>query len=285
MKRLLMWVSSDFKGLESSLTIKDAILKSEGRTIICDISAETSPLYKEVTNGELLAAFGSDLLLLKDIDVKNPIISGLENEAQPLEKLRDLTRLGVGINLEITDYGPKFKSFNSESLVAAINLNSDFISLTGYNKPEVTPERIREDLKMIRTRYDGFLMLNPVVSHGMELDITNLISYIDAGTDLIVLPAPGSVPGVTEDLLFNLTTEIRKKGALVSATVGTSQESTDESTIKKIALSAKRSGVDVFELGDAGASGIASLENIFSASIAVRGKRHTYTRMARSAKR
>lgn len=285
MNRILACVASDFTGKDTSLVIKNAILNAEGRTIIADISAETTPLYSEVTSGELVAAFGGDLLLLKGIDVKNTKISGLETLENPIERLRELTGLGIGVNLEIADQGPEFKRLNTDSLAALLNLNADFLSLTGYRKPEVTPSRIKADVEKIRSVYPGFLMLNPVVTHGSQLNQNDLLSYVKAGADLIVLPAPGSVPGVTEELLASMTNAIREAGALVSATVGTSQEGADEATIRELTLSAKRAGVDVFELGDAGVAGTASIENIFTASLALRGKRHTYVRMARSANR
>ncbi|HBT16182.1 MAG TPA: PEP phosphonomutase, partial [Firmicutes bacterium] len=50
-------------------------------------------------------------------------------------------------------------------------------------------------------------------------------------------------------------------------------------------LLCKMTGTDLHHLGDAGYPGIAIPENIMSYSIAIRGKRHTYSRMARSINR
>ena len=68
-------------------------------------------------------------------------------------------------------------------------------------------------------------------------------------------------------------------------TVGTSQEGADEQTIREIALQAKMAGTDLHHIGDAGYPGIAVPENIISYSVAIRGRRHTYRRMARSINR
>ena len=76
-------------------------------------------------------------------------------------------------------------------------------------------------------------MLNPVISHGMDLSLEALLQYVDAGVDLLVLPSPGSVAGVTENQLAEIISAVRKKGALVSCTVGTSQEGTDKESINK----------------------------------------------------
>src|SRR5699024_11155864 len=106
----------------------------------------------------------------------------------------------------------------------------------------------------------GFLMLNPVVSHGLDLVWENLKAYIDAGIDMIDLPAPGAVPGTTEEQIARLAFAIRKTGTLVDCVVGTSQEGADKNTIQSLALAAKRVGADVFELGDAGVAGIPAPE-------------------------
>ena len=46
------------------------------------------------------------------------------------------------------------------------------------------------------------------------------------------------------------------------------------------ALAAKRAGADVLHLGDMGAFGMPEPMNVLTASLAIRGRRHTYRRMA-----
>lgn len=74
-------------------------------------------------------------------------------------------------------------------------------------------------------------------------------------------------------------------GALAMTTIGTSQEGADVSTVRQIALMSKMAGADLHHIGDTGYMGIALPENIMAYSIAIRGVRHTYTRMARSINR
>ena len=50
----------------------------------------------------------------------------------------------------------------------------------------------------------------------------------------------------------------------------------------RIALMAKMTGTDIHHLGDCGLFGVALPENLLAYSIAVRGRRHTYRRMAMS---
>ena len=55
-------------------------------------------------------------------------------------------------------------------------------------------------------------------------------------------------------------------------------------TIEQIALMCKMTGTDLHHVGDAGVGGL-NPENLMAYSIAIRGKRHTYLRMARSINR
>ncbi|CCI85661.1 hypothetical protein FC52_GL000174 [Lactobacillus pasteurii DSM 23907 = CRBIP 24.76] len=69
------------------------------------------------------------------------------------------------------------------------------------------------------------------------------------------------------------------------STIGTSQEGSGSRIIEDIALRNKTCGVDIQHIGDV-AWGIQSpFENIYPLSRAIRGERHTISRMARSINR
>ena len=76
-----------------------------------------------------------------------------------------------------------------------------------------------------------------------------------------------------------------KLGALTITAIGTSQEGSDTATIRQIALWCKMTGTDIHHIGDSGYVGMALPENITAYSIAIRGIRHTYHRMAQSINR
>ena len=76
-----------------------------------------------------------------------------------------------------------------------------------------------------------------------------------------------------------------RHGALTITPIGTSQEGADTDTIRRIALMCKMAGTDIHHIGDTGYTGMALAENIMAYSIAVRGIRHTYHRMAMSVER
>ena len=107
-------------------------------------------------------------------------------------------------------------------------------------------------------------------------------AFIDAGADILLLPAPGTVPGITMEYAHKLIARAHAKGALAMTTIGTSQEGADEATIREIALMCKMAGADIHHIGDSGYMGMAIPDNLTAYSIAIRGKRHTYRRMAMS---
>jgi hypothetical protein len=282
-KRILDLNPSDFRKMNSQ-ELKKSILNAEGRTILVDLAAEAPALYPSVSNLEIVSAFGADLILLKDIDVIEMNIPEV-GKINKISDLRYLTGIPIGVNLIIKDSGPENKRLTDKSLYALLNKEPDFISLTAYLAPEATKERIISDIQMVRNHYDGFLMLNPVVSHCNDLDLEVLKSYVSAGVDMINLPAPGSVPGSTESVINKISSILRESGVLIDCVIGTSQEGSDGNLISEIALSSKRAGIDLLELGDSGVSGVPEPQNIYKASLTIRGKKHTYTRMARSVNR
>lgn len=89
---------------------------------------------------------------------------------------------------------------------------------------------------------------------------------------MILLPAPGTVPGITMEYAGKLIKKAHEKGALAMTTIGTSQEGADEDTIRQIALMCKMAGADIHHIGDSGYMGMALPENITAYSVAIRGK-------------
>lgn len=117
-------------------------------------------------------------------------------------------------------------------------------------------------------------------------DVSNPELAASQGADLLVLnvfdvdaPAVAGLPGAQ---VRDWVAAAHRAGALTMTAVGTSQEGADVDTIRRIALMAKMTGTDVHHLGDCGYYGITLPENLVAYSIAIRGRRHTYRRMAMS---
>jgi len=103
---------------------------------------------------------------------------------------------------------------------------------------------------------------------------------INAGVDWVVLPAPGTTPGATVDFVRELVEVAHDNNVLASSEMLTSQEGADVDTIKRFGIYSKMTGADIHHIGDAGYSGMAMPENIMALSVVIRGRRHTYRRMA-----
>ncbi|RUT29931.1 haloacid dehalogenase-like hydrolase [Paenibacillus zeisoli] len=307
MKRILDCRASDFVQMNRE-ELKQSILAAEGRTIISE-NVVTKSLLPEVSNAELSKAFGADMILLNLFDVFNPGVHGViaESTFHPntgseagsdrgvIRRLKELTGLPVGVNLEPVDEGadkletldtlPEGRRATAASLAEAKTLGFDFICLTGNPKTGVTNEQILQAIQLAKEHFGGLILAGKMHGAGTKGKVTDIdasVRFAEAGADIVLLPAPGTVPGLRERELAAIITAVKDKGALALAAIGTSQEGSDESTIREIALSAKRAGADVFHIGDAGFGGIAVPENIQALSIAIRGRRHTYIRMAAS---
>lgn len=301
MKRLLDCTASDFAKMTGK-ELKQAILASEGRTLLAEVIGAVMPFYPAVTNAEMAAAFGADLILLNFFDVNEPVMAGLHADSKDIVKtLKKLTGRPIGLNLEPVDVSaellekadslPEGRMATIGSLKKAKEHGFDFICLTGNPKTGVSNTEITKAIERARGVFgdDGLIIAGKMHGAGVAGESGSgiispevLHSFIEAGADIILIPSPGTVPGFTIEKTAKLVEEVHSKGALAILTTGTSQEGADEDTIKRIALNSKMAGADLYHMGDAGASGMSIPENILAYSIVIRGKRHTYVRMAAS---
>ena len=308
MKRILDCNSSDFLAMDRQQLL-DAIAGSEGRTVACETIGYIQPMLGDITNAEFAAAMGADILLLNMFDVQNPVIRGLPRTPpeQVVAKLKELTGRPIGINLEpveqvLSSQDPEENMWamtggrkaTLENARRAVELGVDFILLTGNPGIGVTNEAIEQTLRVYKEAFGDKLILaagkmhaSGILTEGAEKIITeaDIAAFAAAGADIILLPAPGTVPGITVEYVRELVNYAHSLGCLTITAIGTSQEGADVATIRQIALMCKMTGTDIHHLGDAGYGGMALPENIQAYSIAVRGIRHTYRRMAASVNR
>lgn len=305
MKRLLDCKASDFAQMNGQ-ELKQSILASEGRVLLAEVICSVQPLLSGVTNAEMASAFGADMILLNFFDVFHPMISGLEvdDPQQVIHQLKQYLGRPVGLNLEPIDpqakqveelvHLPIGRTATAETFREAKKLGFDFVCLTGNPKTGVTNPEIIRAISTARSEMGeetlilaGKMHAAGVASEAGE-DIVkeeDIVSFIEAGADVILLPSPGTVPGITLENCQKLVKTVHKHGALTILATGTSQEGADEATVRQIALYSKMAGTDMYHIGDAGYAGIAIPENIMQYSIVIRGKRHTYVRMASSIRR
>lgn len=304
-KRILDCKASDLAGYNAR-EILAAIAASEGRVMMGECIGITQPLLTDVTNAEVVASMGADILLLNMFDVLNPVIQALP-EVEKAETVREVKRLTgrvVGINLEpvagdVANDDELWKMTEgrratAQNAVRAAELGVDMIVLTGNPGNGISNQAITDSLRKIKNAVGDKLILAAGKMHAAGVlteAATDIISkediraFREAGADVILLPAPGTVPGITMEYVKELVGYAHKLGALTITAIGTSQEGSDTATIRQIALWCKMTGTDIHHIGDSGYVGMALAENIMAYSIAIRGIRHTYHRMAQSINR
>lgn len=297
MKRLLNCTTSEMLSMNKD-ELKQSILASEGRTIMTETVVACPPLLGDLTNAELAVSFGSDMVLLNVFDCDHPHINGLPETDEPVKLLKKLVGRPVGCNLEPIDENAKMmenrleissgRHATKETFIKAKELGFDFICLTGNPGTGVSNASIENAIKLAKEYFGGMIIAGKMHSSGIDealVDLDSIERFIDAGADIILMPAVYTVPGLSEEEVRDACKLIKSKGALSLSSIGTSQEGSDEGTIRQIALVNKRCGIDIQHIGDAGWCGIALPENIMALSIAIRGKRWTYHKIASSVNR
>ena len=305
MKRIIDCRSSDFLNMTRQ-DLLDSIANCEGRTVCCETVGSYQPMLGDITNAEFAAAMGADILLLNLFDCVDPQINALP-KCEPMERVRMLKKLTgrpIGINLEPVEQeletGESMWAMTSgrkatlENARRAADMGVNFILLTGNPGMGVTNEAIVQTLQLYKRELGDRLVLAAgkmhaagILTEGAEKIITkeDVKAFAEAGADIILMPAPGTVPGITLELVRELVSYAHSLGCLTITAIGTSQEGADVATIRQIALMAKMTGTDIHHLGDAGYGGMSLPENIQAYSVAIRGIRHTYRSMGASVNR
>lgn len=297
MKRLLNCTTKEMLAMNGA-ELKQSIQASEGRTVMTETVVALTPLLVDLTNAELAVSFGSDMVLLNVFDCNHPHINGIEDCDNPVARLKELVGRPVGCNLEPVDTKaamletrqeiPTGRQATTETFKKAEELGFNFICLTGNPGTGVSNHAINEAIKEAKKYFSGLIIAGKMHGAGVDepvVDMASIEEFINAGADVILMPAVNTVPGLSEATVTEACTYIHKRGCLALSAIGTSQEGSDEATIREIALINKRCGVDIQHIGDAGWCGMALPENIMALSIAIRGKRWTYHKIASSINR
>jgi hypothetical protein len=303
LKRLLDFTASDFLNVKP-LELKQAILASEGRTIMVENVPSHPPFLNGVTNAELERAAGADLLLLNALDIFHPQVLGMPEgvSENPIRWLKKATGRSLGINLEPVDLEAQMNQQRAEisigrivspkTLKKASELGFDFICLTGNPGTGVSNSAIKDAIKLSHQYFDGLIIAGKMHGAGVQEPVMNLNiakEFIELGIDILLVPAPYTVPQFMEQDLreivdyvreYNADKEIQDKVLVLTAN-GTSQDSSDKETIKKIGLASKACGADLQHIGDS-FNGICLPENIFYLGQAIRGYRHQMIMLGRS---
>lgn len=279
--------------------LKQSIKASEGRTVLSE-NVVTEPAIDGLTTSEIARAFGADLILLNLFDTAHPNVNGIDckNPDDTVKRLHELTGRPIGVNLEPVDPDAEMESAKlniaqgrcatTESMKRAEELGFNFVCFTGNPGTGVTNKMIAKAVKTARSNFSGLIIAGKMHGAGVDepvADEESVTSFLDAGADVILVPAVGTVPGFTSEELIKIVKLVHQRGGLVMSTIGTSQESSGRHTVHDIALQNKICGVDIQHIGDAGWGVVPPTETIFELSKTIRGMNHTISAMARSINR
>jgi hypothetical protein len=297
-KRLIDCTKSDFEKM-SAAELKESIYESEGRVMMAQTLVMAGKgMLTGVSNAEIEAAFGADMIMLNTYHVdgqhENPGMQGMN-----AKDLKKLINRPIGIYLGCPNKGEeKVKSHGPiatpENIRLCLEEGADFIVLGGNPGAGTTIETIIEATKMTKEIVgDKALIFSGKWEDGVREKVLGdplakrpakeiIKELIDAGADVIDLPAPGSRHGISVDMIRELVEFVHsyKSGTLVMAFLNSSVESADVDTIREIALKMKETGADIHAIGDGGYAGCTVPENVFQLSMTIRGRRFTYKRMA-----
>lgn len=298
MKRLISANSSEVLAMNAN-ELKQSIKASEGRVVVSEVVAGRESFIGDITNSEIARAFGADMILLNGVDVLQPEISALEYDSHNyVHKLHTLVGAPIGVNLEPIDANidmlqdkldiSQGRIFSLETIKKIEEVGFDFVCLTGNPGTGVSNEQIRIAIELAKKYFSGLIIAGKMHGAGANEPVVTcelVKQYVQAGADVILVPAVGTVPGFDEQELKAIVKEVHSHGGLVLSAIGTSQEGCEPDTIKDIAIRNKICGVDIQHIGDAGYGGVAPVENIMALSTALRGIRHTVSVVARSINR
>lgn len=314
MKRIFELKTGEIENLNKN-ELKDIIKYSEGRTVMAETIVSYTPYIKDISNLELAASFGADMITLNTFNFDKPYIFGFGNanlsngiedtfktiseeiknnieDKDYIRNIRSLVGRVIGVNLEPVPEGSTYEkgyTLTRENLEKVKEYGFNYIVITGNPSTGITEETICNGIKLAKEILGDSTLIIAGKMHGAGsgniYDESVVQSFVECGADVVLIPAPGTVPGITEDLAKNMIDSIHEAGGIAMSTIGTSQEGASESTIEKIALMSKMAGADIQHIGDCGTFGMALPENIMKLSVTIRGIRHTYRRMAQSMKR
>lgn len=293
------------------------IRMSEGRTVVAVARVRGPNACDGVSNMELCAAFGADIIALGLYDPHDPYFPGLPNKTtvEPDDTILAKVQMDLGRGWTVREvrslvgrpiaasmYGTE-ENFPDEMEASFVRVcgsvsnarllvdqGVDIIQLMDWiEEPDDLADLIRDIKREIGdeavfsfARPNGWGLFGHVSNRDFftEKEIRTLVK---AGVDIVEIPAVGTFPGFTIEKIGAWADAIRDEGALCNMWIASSQEGADTDTIRAIALDSKKAGPDMMTISDVSLNeSVPDPENILTMSIALRGKRHTYRRMALS---
>jgi hypothetical protein len=274
--------------------LDDAVRAAEGRTMVAEVFAAAT-LLDGVHNAELMAAHGADIVVLNLVEA---VWSGRGAWSFPvLTRATDLAAFAaavgrpVAVNLEPDpdeNRVPAPRRATPDNAQALLAAGAAGLVLTANPGTGASYADLVAVTATLRTALgpDASLWVGKMHHAGHPEPVTAeaLVPLVDAGASAVLVPVPGTVPGVTRDDAATGVRAVHERGALAVGAVGTSQEGAPPHVATALALGAKEIGFDAHHVGDCGFFGTGDPDFLRAWSLAVRGRRHTWRRMALGAR-
>ncbi|MCX3060891.1 DUF7916 family protein [Streptomyces beihaiensis] len=273
-----------------------SVAAAEGRTMVGEVFAERAALSphpdgRGVHNAELVAAFGADIVVLNLIerawDGDRLHLPGL-GTFRTFTELAEAVGRPVGVNLEPGDV-PEIRRAEPEYAKRLIDRGAAMLCITAnpgtggsFDGMARVTEELRAGLGDDAALWSGKMHH---AGHPERVTVERLTNLAAAGADGVVMPLPGTLPGVTKELAAEAVAAVQDAGAVVMGAIGTSQEGSHRNVVAQLALNAKEVGIDAHHFGDSYIPGVCDPELLYAYSVAIRGRRHTWNRMALSGRR
>ena len=319
-KRLLDYTPAELANLTKK-DLVDGIRAAEGRTVCAFVCPRAVNLVEKVSNIELAASFGADLINLEGLDPNKLQICGLQSknpaDDQPykrdlqaemgfgwtVKELKKLIGRPIGVTLLVSEFegqnmGPLYSDvcYSAKMMEHIVKEGYDFVSLCAIQSER--NDTLIKAVKEARDMCGDRIAIETGVQHGPG-SITNstwppfnlrevatpeyLAELAGAGADIVDVPAAGIVPGFSMEYVSKLIDAIHAAGSIAASSIAHSIESADDKTISNLIVNNKMCGADLFNVAAGGLfESMALPEALQAYCIAAKGRRHTYRRMCQS---
>ena len=212
--------------------LEDCVRASEGRTMVSEVFAAAPGLIDGVHNAELMASHGADIIVLNLVEgAWSPPSTWSFPSLGRMADLRELAAtIGrpVGVNLEPDPSGgriPPQRRATAANAVALRDAGTALFVLTANPGTGASYADLVEVTKDLRDAVGGnaAIWVGKMHHAGRPERLTPeaLLAVVDAGASGVLVPIPGTVPGVTRELATAATEAVHERGVLVLGTIGT----------------------------------------------------------------
>jgi hypothetical protein len=297
--RILDASASDFAKMNGS-DLAESIASAEGRTVGAEVICNYESPVEGVSQGEICSVMGADIIVLDRYDCNAPVIKGapdeVVNSSTPLSSYGKMLGRPVGVNIISASPETAEKKtgqyYTEKNFATLVEQGVDLVFVYAIAQDGGTLSSQLETIKEIRRTYGDKIMVvgvpfytqlpAPTDSDSYAKHESAIKSLIDAGSHMVGIAMPGTSQSWRVEQAAKLTDAAHAQGGLVWSFITGSVEGAPEGVMHRLAVDNKMMGVDAVRVDEAGLSGMPLPESVREFSFALRGKRHTYRRMALS---